>query len=798
MLEHAVTDRNTLWGNGGVMKISKSIKEFRMNSIFVRIFLYIIILVLGSVGLVSVFSYGKSSSMLIKEVQVNNMLILEQAQKSIDQEINSLQSDLMQMALARNLNKVLYLSLEQSYQETELIQDAIAYLSALKSNNDYIADIWYYQKKGDFVLGTGGKYQKSLFLAEVCRYVGAMDWEELFNQSGFRILGKQSVDRGSYDAPVLVFSESLPFINRNPKGMLVVNLSEALFKKEMANSSEEKIVFDYVIDADKNVIYTNEQAYPGFKDFDTIREVVLSSSFELEKQKDTRTLSIEGKPFTIQYVRSSVFDWRYISVIPTEYITKGVDQIKEVTLVISVISLFLAVILTYSIVAGLYTPMNKILNYINIMGGRKPLLHHGQKDNEFTLINGIIEYIYKENRSLQDSFEKNRPMLQDKYLYDIINGQILLDNFMDACADIGIEFPFPYYQVVVYEIGDQISTKLNKYGKSCKEYAGILKKIAETSLGTRCRCYFLEKNEQTIISLLNAEKSFYELSGINDYLDKIQAYLEEHSDAPYTIGVGQSYENISNCYLSYIDALETLKYKSVKGQNTVIYIDEVNHISDAVILYPIEEETQLITVTKSGNWAAASGILQNIYRDNITGKSLSLELVDNLFHALAGTAIRTIFEMRLTSDRIFGEKEDIYIEIDNRKGLEEKEKYISYVFEKITGYVEENKHSQQSHVLERIHQYLEDNYSEEISLDTVAEVVNLSTSYLSFIFKEISGRNFVDYVNEFRVEKAKILLEESALNIAQIGERVGYNSANSFSKVFKKYVGISPGQFRKL
>ena len=154
--------------------------------------------------------------------------------------------------------------------------------------------------------------------------------------------------------------------------------------------------------------------------------------------------------------------------------------------------------------------------------------------------------------------------------------------------------------------------------------------------------------------------------------------------------------------------------------------------------------------------------------------------------------------MRLTSERIFGIKEDIYTEIDYKKGLEEKEKYISYVFGMITRYVEENKHSQQSHVLEKIHQYLEENYSREISLDTVADVVNLSTSYLSFIFKEISGKSFVDYVNEFRIDQAKILLRETSLNISQIAEKVGYNSSNSFSKVFKKYVGISPGQFRKI
>ncbi|MBB2184375.1 AraC family transcriptional regulator [Lachnospiraceae bacterium MD1] len=777
---------------------SQSIREFRMNSVFVRIFLYIIILVIGSVGLVSFFSYKKSSGMMIKEVQVSNMLILEQAQKSIDKEINSLQSDLMQMALARNLNRVLYLSLEQSYQEIEVIQDSIASLSAYKSSNDYIADIWFYQEKADFVLGTGGKYQRSLFLSEVCKYAGDLNWDEIFNQGGFRILGKQIVHQGAYDVPVLVFSESLPFINKNPKGMIVVNLNETLFKKEMANSNDEKIVFNYVVDADGNVIYTNEQSYPDYKDLELIWEAVKNRSEEMEKSKDTVELSIEGKPFTIQYVKSSVFDWKYISVIPTEYITKSINQIKDVTILVSAISFILSVILTYYIIAGLYQPMNKILNYINIIGSKKSVMRHGQKDNEFTLINGIIDYVYKENQSLQDNFEKNKPMLQDKFIYDIINGQMDRKNFLTSGVEIGIELPFPYYQIIVYEIGDRKSSELKRYRKSCKEHVEEMKKIARDSLGDGCRCYFMEKNDQTIVSILNTEKSFYEFSGINDYLNNVQAYLEESLDEPYTIGVGLSYEEIDNCYLSFIDALEALNYKTVKGQNTVIYIDEVNGISSGVILYSIEKETQLITVAKSGNREVVLELLQSVFQDNLLENNISPELVDHLFHALAGTAIRTIFEMRLTSDRIFGKKEDIYTEIDSKNGLEEKVKYISYVFEMITKYVTENKQNQQSHILEKIQRHLEENYSMDISLDTVAEVVNLSTSYLSFIFKEISGKNFVDYVNEFRIEKAKQLLDETSFNVAQIAEQVGYNSANSFSKVFKKYVGISPGQYRKI
>lgn len=754
-------------------------------------------LVLMSIGLVSFFSYRKSSGMMIREVQNSNMLILKQAQKSIDQEINSLQANLMQAALNRSLNEVLYLSKQSNYDNFELIQDSISYLSALKANNNNISDIWLYIKKSDIVLGTESKYQRSLFFSEVCKYKEDIDWDKVFSTSDFNYLGRKTIYRGTYQIPVVVFSESLPFIDKSPKGMLIVNMSESLFEKEMTNYNSEKVVFNYVVDDLGNTVYTNEQYYADSEDMNLIQTAVQMQLAEMTDNQDTMELVVEGKPFTIQYIQSKSLKWKYISVIPTGYIEESVNQIRNVTLLVVTISILLSVILTLYIINGLYKPMNKILSYINIIGDKKTVVKQDENHDEFTVINGIIDYVYKENQTLQDNFEKNKPMLQDKYIYDIINGKINSD-FENMGLDIGIELPFNYYQVIVYEIGEETPSSLKKYKKSYKEDALKMKEIAEQTWGEQCKYFFLEKDDRTIVSLINAPKSFYELSGINDYLEKIQEYFVEQKYFPYVIGVGQSYKDIQNCYRSYIDALETIKYQIVKGQNSVIYIDEVRNSNSAVITYPLERESQLIMVTKSGNSEDVTRMLDSIFRENFNGRELSPEMVDNLFHALAGTAVRVIFEMRLTNDQIFREKQDIYKELEYRKSIGEKKEYIIQVFKAITLFAADNKHGQQYHILEKIDAYLEENYSNEISLDTVAEVVNLSTSYLSFIFKENSGLNFVDYVNQFRLQKAKELLETSSYNISQIARLVGYSSANSFSKVFKKYNGISPGQYRKL
>ena len=126
-------------------------------------------------------------------------------------------------------------------------------------------------------------------------------------------------------------------------------------------------------------------------------------------------------------------------------------------------------------------------------------------------------------------------MLQDKFIYDIINGQIDSDS-EKLGLEIGIELPFPFYQVIVYVIDGEIPGSLKKYKISHEEDVVKMREIAELTLGEQCKCYFLAKDEQTIVSVLNAPESFYELSGMNEYLAKVQEYFMNKGDLPMSSG----------------------------------------------------------------------------------------------------------------------------------------------------------------------------------------------------------------------------------------------------------------------
>ena len=93
--------------------------------------------------------------------------------------------------------------------------------------------------------------------------------------------------------------------------------------------------------------------------------------------------------------------------------------------------------------------------------------------------------------------------------------------------------------------------------------------------------------------------------------------------------------------------------------------------------------------------------------------------------------------------------------------------------------------------------YMQEHLAEEISLNVLAETFHLSAQYISQLFKNEIGVNFLAYLTTIRMECAKKLLVSTQLSIAEISERCGYADYRVFTKVFKKTEGSTPSQYRR-
>jgi AraC-like DNA-binding protein len=94
--------------------------------------------------------------------------------------------------------------------------------------------------------------------------------------------------------------------------------------------------------------------------------------------------------------------------------------------------------------------------------------------------------------------------------------------------------------------------------------------------------------------------------------------------------------------------------------------------------------------------------------------------------------------------------------------------------------------------------FIDKHFEEELSLPRVAKAVNISGNHLSEKFKQVTGVNFVEYIARTRLEKARTLLHDVDLRVSEIAFAAGFQSLSQFNRVFKKFSGKSPTEYRAL
>ena len=93
--------------------------------------------------------------------------------------------------------------------------------------------------------------------------------------------------------------------------------------------------------------------------------------------------------------------------------------------------------------------------------------------------------------------------------------------------------------------------------------------------------------------------------------------------------------------------------------------------------------------------------------------------------------------------------------------------------------------------------YIYENYNKDLNMAMVSNHISMNYSFFSQAFKEYTGMNFVNYIKEVRISKAKELLQDTTKKVAEVGHAIGYENEKQFMKVFKSVTGISPTEYRK-
>ena len=159
--------------------------------------------------------------------------------------------------------------------------------------------------------------------------------------------------------------------------------------------------------------------------------------------------------------------------------------------------------------------------------------------------------------------------------------------------------------------------------------------------------------------------------------------------------------------------------------------------------------------------------------------------------------LKTVFEFAEEKGVRHIEKKEVISELIDQTDFESVKECTYKKVNSLIHLVEVNKNNQNKMVAEYIKDFIDDNYmKQDTNAGNIADRFGVSGSYIGMLFKEQFKTTITKYITQLRIKKAADLLSETKLQIQVISKKVGYSDQNYFARIFKKHMGLSPGEYR--
>lgn len=401
---------------------------------------------------------------------------------------------------------------------------------------------------------------------------------------------------------------------------------------------------------------------------------------------------------------------------------------------------------------------------------------------------GKIRETLEKERFKSDNFELLKHKAKNVILHEIVTG---IYESSDTAALTAKELDemnltADVYQVVIYE-----KFSLNP-GDVSYSFADLLK---ITNKGNHTFEHFEEDGNEVI--LLKGSFALLKFQGFLDHYEKNPPQQGSPLHSLF-LAYGRPVTSLDEIYLSYEEAvtLRKRRFFCMQGQHTLGYeeLPDVRKRNLEISNDKLEEYCNLLTdylLTFNRKKVAETLFSLEEYLYNIKNDISSAKLF------LTDLYLRIKEKVNLTYSNTeipFPTNSQAIDTLESCYYLYEMIQFISKQAEMV---MNATGNPSRDTVLDDILYYIDHNYQNNIKLESIAPLFGYNSAYLGKIFSKTIGENFNSYVDHKRIEHSKELLEENKLKVYEIAEQVGYKNVDYFHKKFKKYVGMSPAEYRK-
>lgn len=266
-------------------------------------------------------------------------------------------------------------------------------------------------------------------------------------------------------------------------------------------------------------------------------------------------------------------------------------------------------------------------------------------------------------------------------------------------------------------------------------------------------------------------------------------------------GVGSTVDCIAELHLSCRQAKDALSFGLFWGdQRVTAYsaLEDIQRNSAAKVADFLAKGNyftkQMMHALRAADSERMTNLLEQLYRFIDSNRWADVNMIKNLFYSLLNET-HLLFHNTNFPDPEEAISGDLFLIPDDISSIRE---YVSRFFEKLLDVIRDRRTNKVEYVIKKVQQIITEKYNLDINIKTIAAEIYLSPNYLGNVFKSSTGKSLVEYLCQYRMEKARELLQSPRIKVSQVAKDVGVPNVTYFCTLFKDRYGITPGEYQEM
>ncbi|MDG0813862.1 helix-turn-helix domain-containing protein [Cohnella rhizosphaerae] len=740
------------------------------------------------VMLFGAFIYLMGSRIVQDEIHRSSMESLSQVRHQVESDMVNIEQMTNQIALQSDMIAVMNVQNETTlgaFPRTNAVRNL---LSQIKNVTDTIHSIYFYHIGQQIVVShdiVSDVHERRTF--KDSSWLDNVDSMIASRRTRTWVSPREMVSLNGEATFTLTHIRLLPMLYKEPKAAIVVNMKPDFLQRTISR---------FPLNAHGKLLVMNEEGrliaqFPDENGKDGSNETFLRE-MSLSSQEDVRTVRV-GKHF-LSVLQSEKNGWTYAIAVPANVPRQQVEGFKRMIVAISTLLCLLAVYSAYFTHSKFQRSIRSILDRLS---SARPAGQTQLQGDGIAVMEEGINRLLSTVQEGQSKRDLHLSLLRSYYLQALIHGNAVDMSRLANELDRSEMFPLGKLCVMIAQMdesGHSAFLKDRELFLFAVSNIGIeLNKLQEQDGATfRIETVITDRHAVLIVNYDQDPEASKLPVTLADRLRSVVKQILKHT---VTIGVGTGVDSAHNLAYSYRDALQALQMNMASAYDEVLPYANMTLVAQKLVHYPAAEEQELLNALRSRNGALAERSLK-AFREELDGEHASLQMTKTFYLQLLVAVVRFVQEYEEDPAAVFGDNP--YESFFRMQSVSQIDNWFRvWPLRPILAYMDAVKRRNTDTIVRQTVELIHERYASDLSLQLAADNMGISASYLSKLFKEELGETFIDYVTRIRLEKAQNMLVETELTMQQIAEAIGYTSVQQMFRVFKKKLGMTPGEYRE-